>query len=140
MAREGKIKGTLLGIVVAALFGYGCSEERAMDANTDRQPPEDLPLLNPQGETIVQDDPFRIACLSELEAKSELLGLKMGAPLLTTSERWGTILRADFSFTDPAEGQGVNRVVCWKGADGRLRIVYGTEQNLAPLEVKTPRQ
>ncbi len=108
-----------------------------MGAKAEPQPPEALPPLNPEGEASLQDEAFRNECLSQMKASSGDLGFKLGPPLLTRSERWGIILRADFKTPSSIDAHRINRVVCWK-ADGRLNIAYTIEQDIAPLEVNSP--
>lgn len=93
-------------------------------------PPQFAPL-GPEGEVpIAADEAFREACFKSLAALTA--GWTFGEQLFTRSKDWGMVLRADYTAPD-VHGPNVNRVICSRGTDGKMRVNVTMGQNVPPL-------
>jgi hypothetical protein len=94
-------------------------------------PPREFAPLSPEGETPAPADAaFRESCFKSLEAITA--GWTFGDILFTQSRQWGQVLRADYTNPD-LPGPNVNRVICSRGEDGKLRVNVTMGQKVAPL-------
>jgi hypothetical protein len=119
----------LCTVVWFQLFlGFAMTAE-AEDAGADLSPP-----TIPSGEKAWPENLlFAETCLSkvnEIAAKSEW---RLGAKLLTQSDRWGLILRIDFDIAGEISTSRVNRIICWQTPDGKLNIMYAIGQDVPRL-------
>ena len=93
-------------------------------------PAQFAPLV-PIGETPAPaDEGFRDACFKALQAV--IASWTLSETLFTQSKEWGLVLRADYTSPDLA-GPNVNRVVCSKNTDGKMRVNVTLGQSLPPL-------
>jgi len=92
---------------------------------------EYAPLI-PEGEApATADDAFRAECFKSLQALTA--NWTFGGMLFTQSKEWGLVLRADYTAPDVI-GPNVNRVVCSRNADGKMRVNVTMGQNVPPLK------
>jgi hypothetical protein len=75
------------------------------------------PPAEPQDETAARDDLFAQACRDAFAHVESDLGWKIGNSLVTRSDRWGFIWRADLDVRAGPPSL-VNRIICW-GSGGR---------------------
>ena len=95
--------------------------------------PDPAPFAPPvaAGETpVAADDAFREDCFKSIEALAA--GWTFTAMQFTRSKDWGLVLRADYTSPD-LHGPNVNRVICSRGADGKMRVNVTMGQKIAPL-------
>jgi hypothetical protein len=91
-------------------------------------PSQFAPLI-PEGEApAAADEAFRDECLKSLPAN-----WTFGATAFSQSKEWGLVLRADYTTPDII-GPAVNRVVCSRNADGKMRVNVTMGQNIPPLQ------
>jgi len=91
---------------------------------------EYAPLV-PENETPVPPDAaLREECLASL--RSAIPETAYAGMLFTRSETWGLVLRADYVLPDLV-GPNVNRVVCSRGNDGKVRVNVAMGQKVPPL-------
>jgi hypothetical protein len=53
--------------------------------------------------------------------------------IVTQTEKWGLVWRADYKRPGPESPDRVNRITCWKSPDGDFRIEFAVLQLTAPL-------
>jgi hypothetical protein len=99
------------------------------------RPPVAVPVqfapLVPAGETPAPaDEAFRDACFKSLQAL--IVNWTLSDLLFTQSTEWGLVLRADYTSPDQPAST-VNRVVCSKNTDGKMRVNVTMGQKLPPL-------
>lgn len=93
---------------------------------------QDYAPLVPENETpIPLDEAFREECLASL--RSAIPDSAYTAMLFTRSQKWGTVLRADYTLPD-LHTPNVNRVVCSRNDDGKVRVNVAFGQKVPPLE------
>jgi hypothetical protein len=91
----------------------------------------DYAPLVPENETPVPPDAaFRDECLASL--RSAIPVSAYSAMLFTKSETWGLVFRADYALPDLAS-PNVNRVVCSRNSDGKVRVNVAMGQKVPPL-------
>jgi len=94
-----------------------------------------FPALTPESEEVASADPsFATACLSEASRMAAAANWELGQPVLTRSERWGTICRLDFTIRGREPGPLVNRIVCWRNADDGLEAMFAIGQTIPELK------
>jgi hypothetical protein len=97
-----------------------------------RPVPSQFAPLSPEGETpAAVDAAFRDACFETLKAL--IANWTFGDMLFTQSKEWGLVLRADYTAPD-VHGPNVNRVVCSRNADGKMRVNVTMGQKVPPLK------
>ena len=84
-------------------------------------------------EIVIRDDSCEAECLSQLNLVVGVGKITIGKIVLTRTDRWGTVLRADFALSGSEDEQLVNRLVGWRRTDGVFQIIYGARQNVRPL-------
>lgn len=94
-------------------------------------PPQFAPLIPDRETPAPADEAFRDACLKALQALTS--NWTLGDTLFTQSKDWGLVLRADYASPD-LQAPTVNRVVCSKNTDGKMRVNVTMGQKLPPLE------
>ena len=98
----------------------------------------DFPSLEPVGETaIAEDRTFEQKCLSRVEQVAPGDRWRLGTPLLTKSDKWGLIWRADFTIAGVDISPLVNRIVCWQSPSGDVSINIAIGQRLAVIQNST---
>lgn len=133
MTRQVSTMIVALVLVVAVIVLLRTDEQGS--GRTAQAPAEVAPLA-PDNETLVaMDRDFREECLGPL--RGVIPDNAYTAVMLTESKVWGRVLRADYTAPD-LPGTKVNRVVCSRNADGRLRTSVSFAQDLAPLDPTTP--
>jgi hypothetical protein len=97
---------------------------------------DETPPLVPDRETVVTDKPsFVEACKAAFSAEALQLQWVFEKSLLTRSQRWGLVWRADFIVAGrPRSSHLINRAMCWGGADGVEGTAVSFGQRIAPLE------
>jgi hypothetical protein len=126
--------GRVLGLSVLLLLVVGVilwmrqdPPERAVPAVV-----QDYAPLVPEDETTIPvDEAFREECLASL--RSAIPEDAYTAMLFTRSQKWGIVLRADYTLPD-LETPNVNRVVCSRGDDGKVRVNVAFGQKVPPLQ------
>lgn len=95
------------------------------------------PPLEPEGSGIVGNLPdFVSDCRIFVEGTFNDADedWRWGGSILTRSEKWGLVWRADVFYKREELSHFVNRVICWKGASKPVvKIAVG--QTVAPLTV-----
>jgi hypothetical protein len=120
-------------IVVLLLCGQAiCGLPMSAQAADEHE----FPPVQPVSETTLPDDPsFVEECLSSLRNNPVAKGWEFGPSILTRSEKWGMVWRADVKIPDSDFApQLVNRVICWrKSSDAKLNIQIAIGQKVPPL-------
>lgn len=123
----------VLGLLVLLLLVGGVIVWMGRAPSQRAVPPaaaEYAPLV-PENETPVPPDAdLREACLASLRAA--IPDTAYAGMLFTRSETWGLVLRADYALPDLV-GPNVNRVVCARGKDGKVRVNVAMGQKIPPL-------
>lgn len=91
------------------------------------------PPLAPDDESPLMDQEFSADCratLRNLFARSEW---SLGTQLVTRSDEWGLVWRADFIYGRDLRPL-VNRAICWQPDGDGIAIVLAIGQQIAPLE------
>ena len=119
---------TTPALAFAALLTVGA----AHGAGPDQPAPG--PPLDPAGEARVPMGPNQsIACLSRLLDTVSRDGGRLDRTLVTKSDRWGQVLRADVIYP----GGGAGRAVCWNDA---LKLNRSEKLDALPLPVAKSRK
>jgi hypothetical protein len=101
--------------------------------NADAQDIALYPPLAPDGETVAPaSSKFAAGCLSMM--KDQVAGKILGTQLVSENSRWGTVLRIDFDTPDFDPRGRVNRIMCWRDANGRYSIMFAVAQSVPPLQ------
>jgi hypothetical protein len=97
---------------------------------------DEMPPWVPDRETVVADEPsFVEACKSAFTAEAQQFEWVFEKSLLTRSQRWGLVWRADFVVAGRSKSSHlINRAMCWSGVDGVEGTAVGFGQRIAPLE------
>ena len=92
---------------------------------------DQVPPMVPQDETPVADD---AAFLSDCRVQlGDTSGWTMGNTLLTNTDQWGLIWRADFTDHETTPGN-LSRVVCWHESEtDRWFIMFFRNRPMEPL-------
>ena len=90
------------------------------------------PPVAPTGERLVPEDPaFAEACFALISKLSA--GWKLGVPIFSESDRWGTVFRVDYTVPGVETIGLIDRIVCWKVPEGNVGIMIAIGQQEAPL-------
>ena len=93
-----------------------------------------FPPISPTDEGPAPNDPsFVEMCLANSADVLAAGRWQLRAQLLTQSETWGTIWRADFTMPDGNVSPAVNRLVCWRGPGGKFTVMIAIGQSAPPL-------
>lgn len=103
-----------------------------MDAPPE-DPPEGPPLV-PTGESEIGGHADFVAECRETARVLPENEWEWGAQLLTQSDKWGIVWRADFTVAG-MNPPLINRVVCWRKPNGSLHIHTALAQNIPPLRL-----
>lgn len=125
--------GRVIGLSALLLLVVGVIVWVRQDAPRRAAPAvvQDYAPLVPENETpIAADEAFREECLASL--RSAIPEDAYTAMLFTRSQTWGLVLRADYALPD-LHTPNVNRVVCSRGADGKVRVNVAFGQKVPPL-------
>ncbi len=97
---------------------------------------DEIPPWVPDRETVLADETsFVEACEATFSADAQKFQWVFEKSLLTRSQRWGLIWRADFVIAGrPKSSHMINRAMCWGCADGIEGTAVGFGQRIAPLE------
>ena len=90
-----------------------------------------LPPIVPLNEETAGDE---MAFVSECYRRlGDTTGWNMGNTLLTRTERWGLLWRADFNEKSSEPGT-ISRVICWdEPGSGRQFVMFARDRNIPPL-------
>lgn len=92
---------------------------------------EYAPLV-PENETEVAPDPaFQEECMGSLRAV--IPESSYGGVLFTRSAKWGLVLRVDYVAPE-TQAPYINRVVCSRNADGKVRVTVSMSQKVPRLK------
>jgi hypothetical protein len=82
---------------------------------------QQVPPVEPLDERPApENSSFAELCLSKLSELPVTKGLKLGAPRVTLSDRWGLICRVGPAENDPTD----LRIICWQSPDGDWKIMF----------------
>jgi len=94
----------------------------------------DFPPVSSEGEQSIPDQKEFVGdCLSQLSVLRKMGEVHIGNQLVTQSPIWGTIFRADFTIDKRVNPNSVDRLICWKRADGRTGSFIAMGQPVPPL-------
>lgn len=79
---------------------------------------------------------FAAECVVGLNNFSPFGDWKLGAQLVTHSDTWGNVWCADFEISGKSLAPLINRIVCWRKADGTIPIMVAIGQSVPPLRAK----
>lgn len=79
---------------------------------------------------------FAAECVAGLNNFPPFGDWKLGAQLVTHSDTWGNVWRADFEIGGKSLAPLINRIVCWRKADGTIPIMVAIGQSVPPLQAK----
>ncbi|MGE4062897.1 MAG: hypothetical protein AB7E79_05975 [Rhodospirillaceae bacterium] len=121
-----------LGLTVLFVLVVGVIIWMRPDPSANPQPaPAQYAPLRPEGETpVAADESFREACFKSIGPLAT--AWTFNEVMYTRSKEWGLVLRADYINPD-MPGPNVNRVVCSRGADGKMRVNVTMGQKIPPL-------
>jgi hypothetical protein len=93
------------------------------------------PPVAPTGERLVPADPaFAEACLALIEKVSA--GWKLGLPIFSESDEWGTLFRVDYTIPGVETTGRIDRVICWRVPEGvGIMVAIGQEQPPLPKPI-----
>ena len=96
---------------------------------------EDLfPPDVPGNETPASEDsPAARACVAMVESWAARPGWTLGKRRVTQSDRWGVIVRVDFTIPGTEPTSRVNRAICWQQPDGKIGFLQSIGQDIPPL-------
>ena len=100
-----------------------------MNRPADQYPFDQFPSLEPIDETIAEDDPaFISACLAHFAEAAESGAWRLAKSVLTQSDKWGLVWRADFQTPSETATSGCKRVMCWRppGEEGVCGAFFGS--------------
>jgi hypothetical protein len=97
---------------------------------------DEIPPWVPDREPAVADEPsFVEACKAAFSAEAQQFQWEFEKSLLTRSQRWGLVWRADFVVAGRQRSSHfINRAMCWGRAHGVEGTAVGFGQRIAPLE------
>jgi len=93
----------------------------------------DPPPLDPGAEPRMPGHAFNEECVAfcqQLLCENERL---CGAGIVTETEKWGLVWRADYKSLGSSFPNLVNRVVLWKSPAGAFRFLFAGLQEIAAL-------
>jgi hypothetical protein len=100
--------------------------------NADDESANLSPPVTPTGERLVPEDPvFAEACFAIISKVSA--GWKLGVPIFSESDKWGTVFRVDYTIPGVETASLINRIICWKVPDDNVGIVIAIGQEQPPL-------
>ncbi len=92
------------------------------------------PPLEPGHERHILDgSAFTAECVVALDRFPMTKDWILGAQIVTQTDSWGTVWRADFEFEGSPGGPFVNRIICWKQDDGPIALIFAIGQDVPPL-------
>lgn len=95
------------------------------------------PPLEPTGEQqVAGNEAFLASCRAALDDIPITREWKLGPDLLTRTDRWGLVWRADFELPGESLAPLINRLVCWQKEGGDLTLEFAIGQSVSPLEAK----
>ena len=108
-------------------MSFGVTRHEEVEAMS--QTPELFPTVPSESETVVQNDPsFTDACKAKVADAAEKFGCRFENSILTRSEKWGLVWRADFKIKNQSSETGlINRVICWRepgATEIRLAVTF----------------
>jgi hypothetical protein len=97
----------------------------------------ETPSLDPDEQVVTADNPeFVTKCLSLIDKFLSGKNWPLNRTMVTRSEKWGLVWRADFTIPDLDSSHSTNRFVCWELPDGNMAIEIAIGQrHLTPLPV-----
>jgi hypothetical protein len=115
-------------ILLFALLGSAMSERPVSDNGPPLVPSSDERILP-------SDNAFTKECLNGLHVALSSINAQVNleTSVLSQSDVWGTIWRADFTIPGVDVVPLTNRVVCWRNATNRLGTVIAAGQHILPL-------
>lgn len=93
----------------------------------------ETPPLEPTGETVVAGHAAFVLRCRHIAGSVIGEDSTLGTEMLTDSERWGPVWRADYKLAEIDLSPWVNRVVCWIKPDGGFHIGISLGQDIPPL-------
>jgi hypothetical protein len=116
----------IFAICVQVLGSYVMTNAQADD-------PDSFPPVAPANErTVPADLSFVNVCIANSADIAAKGGWELGTQLLTQSDDWGTIWRADFKIPGSDLSPLVNRIICWKKGD-KVNVMFAIGQSVVPL-------
>jgi hypothetical protein len=101
-------------------------------ANARGYDPDAAPPLDSHDETLAENPELETACLNAIISTATARHWVLGRSLMVYNEMWEWVWRVDFRL-DNEPGTGVNRILCWRAAEGRLDIAFAIGQDIVPL-------
>ncbi|MDP1966692.1 MAG: hypothetical protein Q8K93_31380 [Reyranella sp.] len=92
------------------------------------------PAINEQ--LAPENTAFAAECMAGLNNFPPFGDWKLGVQLVTHSDTWGDVWRADFEIGGKSLAPLINRIVCWRKADGTIPIMVAIGQSVPPLRGK----
>lgn len=105
----------------------------ANDATQETAPP--LPPLEPASDErpTPENTAFAAESVAALQDLPMIDDWILGKQLVTHSDTWGYIWRADYEFRDKSWAPAVNRLVCFRKPDGKIPRIIAGSQSIPPL-------
>ena len=95
----------------------------------------EAPPLVPDRETVVTDEQYFVdVCKAAFAAPAQELEWVFGKSLVTRSQGWGLVWRADFVVANRSSLHFINKAMCWGGAGGLEGTLVAFGQRISPLE------
>ena len=82
------------------------------------------------------DGAFVAGCLETLDQIRGLGDVRPGARTLTVNKDWGPVFRADFTIDGKSAPGFINRLICWRQANGKIGTTYAIGQDIPPLSAR----
>ncbi len=92
------------------------------------------PVYPAANEKIAPGDvAFATECLAGIRNFPGFEEWKLGKQLVTHSDTWGDVWRVDFEIAGTSLAPLINRIVCWRKADGTIPIMVAIGQSVPSL-------
>jgi len=97
---------------------------------------QSLPL-SPAGETTLRRNrAFETECLSALNEIRALGDIHTAGSTLTSNKAWGPVFRVDFTLGKETDPTSVDRLICWRQANGQIGLTYAIGQFIPKLPTR----
>ncbi len=107
----------------------GCTMTPASEQTTGQVPPLGLA----SDEVVVDDSAFERRCIEDFEYIVQRMRMVLRKTVVSQSDYFGLVFRADFDLDEIPAPYNTNRLVCWMSTDSRLQIIVAPSQDIAPL-------
>jgi hypothetical protein len=113
-------------VLVMAIDIWSAMTTQANDAET-------FPPVAPERESMASASPeFLNMCRANSSHVAAKSGWEVGKQIVTRSDTWGTVWRADFRIPG-SNSTLINRIICWQQPSGHFKVMFAIGQDVPPL-------